>query len=90
MDSDRDGFVSLAECLSHEREKVGSIDTDGSGSLSKAEMEMEERRRPNVGGRDRPNRFARLDADHNGAVSVDEYLADEKGKVPPKGCEWRR
>lgn len=79
-DTDGDGFVSMAELVTHEERMFDRMDTDGDGAVSRREMEEHESRKKR-GRRPRPNdKFDKLDTDYDGIVSLLEYLEDEKNK----------
>ena len=79
-DSNGDGAVSLDEYLFHETTKFGRIDVDRDKVISPSEMEADERQQRESESRGRSNRFESADSNRDGSVSLDEYLAGERGK----------
>lgn len=82
MDANADGLLSPEELQAHRAARFAATDTDGSGGLSRDEIEarmianQEERR---VRFLDRM--FDRRDANEDGQISLDEMASDRTGKM---------
>ena len=73
FDADKDGTLSDAERAAAHQARVGELlarlDADGNGALSEAEWQA------GPGGRRHAPAFATVDANHDGALSLDELTA---------------
>ena len=73
FDTNNDGVITLAEASSRLVKRFASIDLDKSDSISKAEFEKMKTNKSKRGNSQRG--FNKLDADHNGEVSEQEFAA---------------
>jgi Ca2+-binding EF-hand superfamily protein len=90
IDNDGDGTISLGELLAARRIVFRRLDADRNGAISAAEFAAREAAIVTPSGQAPPplsavparasRRFLQLDRDHDGRVTVGEYLADGKAR----------
>ena len=77
LDRNGDGAIDQSEWQKFQQFRFRRLDTDKNGSLSASEMEQGGRRPAGGGGAGQPSRLARLDANGDGTITEQEFLAGQ-------------
>jgi Ca2+-binding EF-hand superfamily protein len=77
LDRNGDGAIDQSEWQKFQQFRFRRLDTDENGSLSASEMEQGGRRPAGGGRAGQPARLARLDANGNGTITQQEFLAGQ-------------
>ena len=81
LDSDGDGIITRAEADAPRLERFSAADTDGDGALTQAELEaFAEAERERRMAERKARRFARMDSDGNGTISIEEFSKRSAGR----------